>query len=74
MNPDGTDRDARESGWEDPEEVARWDDFDAQTIGRWEDPDALPEKSLPGYVRIVAALLAIALFVFFANLFFQLVL
>ena len=43
-------------------------------MGHWEDPDALPEKSLPGYVRVVAAVLAIALFVFFANLFFQLVL
>jgi len=45
-----------------------------ERIGHLEDPDALPEKSFPNYVRIVAAVLAIALFVFFANLFFDLVL
>ena len=52
----------------------RPDDHGSDEVGHWEDPDALPEKSLPGYVRVVAAVLAIALFVFFANLFFQLVL
>lgn len=51
-----------------------WGDEDADRVGNWEDPDALPEKSVPNYVRWVAALLAIALILFFANLFFQLVL
>jgi hypothetical protein len=58
-----------------------WDDnperpvgSDEERIGHREDPDALPDKSFPGYVRVVAAALALALFVFFANLFFQLVL
>lgn len=51
-----------------------WDDHESDTVGHWEDPDALPEKRVPNYVRIVAAILAIMLFVFFADLFFDLVL
>lgn len=51
-----------------------WDDRDSESIGHWEDPDALPEKRVPNHVRIVAAILAVMLFVFFADLFFDLVL